>query len=133
MLKYKILRKHGTDITWDVHIFMKPNATVGNFVQEIKESHLDNKAEKTIFIYRKGIAVGGAVFKGDEPIAWSGAASEIWGATVERCEMTSYNPYDYRYSIYIKEPREGAYVRIAPWFPKLIDAVTAPIPAGGYA
>ena len=138
MLKYKVLIEHGTNITWTVHIFGKLHATVGDYVREIKAAKYDvlnysiTPAEKTIWIYKKGIVVGAVIFKGDEPISWTGSASKIWGAPVDRCEMTC-NGADYTFKIYIKEPREGAYVRVWPIIPQLIDAIRLPIPQGGYA
>ena len=128
MLKYKVISDIGGKITWDVHIFMNPHADVGTYIREIKES--PSHFYKEIKVYRKGIEVAGAAFEGKEPIYWHGKASEIWAAPVEKCELTS--EQDYVFKIYIKEPREGAYVCVFPFIPKLLDKVRLPLPQGGY-
>ena len=103
-------------------------------VREIKKipSTPDVVIEKTIFIYRLGILVGGAIFRNDEPITWVGTASEIWGLPVERCELIKHSDTDYVFKIYIKEPYEGAYVAISPILPSLIANAYATVPQGVY-
>ena len=124
MLKYKVIKNENGRITWDVHVFMKPNADVGTFIREIKQSpsHFD----KEIKVYRKGIEIANVLFHGETAIVWNGKASEIWDAPVEKCELTHYHGYVFK--IYIQEPREAVGVCAFPFFPLLFNNMQNPLP-----
>lgn len=131
MLKYKVLSENQGRFTWKVFIAGKRHPSVGNFIQEIKNAQISAPTGivpiKVVYIYRKGIKVGTCSFKGEEAIEWIGNAREIWSAPVERCEM-SYHNIDPIFRIWIKEPREGAYVYTHPILPWLREAISMPIP-----
>lgn len=123
MLRYKPKRESQAMVFWDVRIWFKPNATVRDYIQEIKNASPFQKGiepQKLIWIYSNGFVVGYVKFtSNNENEFYNRKNLDVWDAQVLRCELVA-NSAEYLYRIWTKNDVEAEYEKMRPIVPNML-------------